>query len=121
MVGHHRQCRQQCQRIEIDDVAALACQRAARYVTLADAEAVGEEDQVAFPAFGRLGGTDIVVDADTGIGGDVGMPPGREVIAVPAQGHPDAHSVLAHPGPPVYSTPTCSVTLMELRLRYNEA
>ena len=103
MVRHHRQRRQQRQRIEIDDVAALACQRAARYVTLADAEAVGEEDQVTFPAFGRLGGVDVMVEADTGIGGDIGMPPGGEVIAVPAQGHTDPHLLLAHPGPPVGS------------------
>jgi hypothetical protein len=75
MAGHHRQRRQQRQRIEINDVATLACQRAARHVTLADAEAVGEKDQVAFAAFGSLGGMDVMGDADAGIGGDVGMPP----------------------------------------------
>ena len=91
MVRHHRQRRQQRQRIKIDDVAALACQRAAWHVALADAEAVGEEDQIAFPAFGRLGGMDVMVEPDTGIGGDVGMPPGGEVIAVAAQGHADPH------------------------------
>ena len=121
MVGHHRQRRQQRQRIEIDDVAALACQRAARHVALADAEAVGEEDQVAFATFGRLGGADIMVDADTGIGRDVGMPPGGEVIAVATQGHADPHLFLAHPVPPVGSMPTRHGTLTALRLRCNEA
>jgi len=50
--------------------------------TLADAEAVGEEDQVAFATFGGLGGVDVMVEADAGIGGDIGMPPGGEVIAL---------------------------------------
>src|SRR5262245_61498219 len=66
---------------------------------------VGSRGDIRGAAFGHLSGADIMVNTDASIDGDIGMPLGGEVIAVPAQGHPDPHLLLTHPVSPVGSAP----------------
>jgi hypothetical protein len=69
-------------------------------VALANADAVGEEDEIALAALGRLGAAGVVLEPQRAVGGHVGMTPGGGMVAEAADGHADMHPLALHADPP---------------------
>ena len=130
MPRDHGERRQQRHRLHLDHVRAGAAQRAGRIVALADAGAVGEEDQIELAALGDLRIAHIMLDMQRAIGWYIRMAPGRRVVAIAADRHAQSHLACRHHASSEYAIRSCvkaqpqgrpvRANLAGLAVRYNE-